>query len=533
MSPAVRPRWPIGVVLVVVALAAAPALRNGFVWDDVALIVKSDFIHTPANAGKVFGVDTMYAAHGDTFQKVATLDTYRPFSLLTFFVDAAISGRDPIAYHVSNLIAHLCCVWLVFCVARRLLGDGRLAPWAAALFGLHPLLAEAHIWIDGRSDVWCTLFVLLGLLAYLRTGLVAGCAAFACFLAAALFKETAIAVLPALLLLEVRGARRLPLVLAPAVYLPLRAAALHGAHVAGGLDHVAEALRRVAYLWVDGLSSLLVPVRTMPRYLNEEYQALPDAVFWIASAAAVAVAVVAVRMRRRWPLGVFALAWYALALAPAALISCMTWYGFARFLYLPFTLVAVALVDATRALRPGARRLVAAGALVYLALFAVRLALSTRSWHDNRAFYEAILAESSGAAQVNELLGKLDVDEDRIEEAIPLLERAVELDPDNDHYLNNLASAYLRAGDRNQALAMGERGRARFPRQAKFEHIIALATSDPDLGHRLEHILHGLELEPDHAALRDLLARLRMRPEYARALDELVARRPELAKLVP
>jgi tetratricopeptide (TPR) repeat protein len=328
--------------------------------------------------------------------------------------------------------------------------------------------------------------------------------------------------------------RRLPLLLAPAVALALRAAALHGVHAAGGTAHVAEALRRVSYLWIDGLRSLLVPIRVMPRYLNEEYQALPDSVFWISTGAAVVVAVVAALGRRRWPVGVFALAWYAFALAPVALISCMTWYGFGRFLYLPYALVAVALVDATRALTPRTRHFVAAAAAAYLALFAARLTLSVRNWNGNRAFYEAILAETDGAANVNELLGKLDLDEGRIEEAIPLFERAVSLEPDDSRYLNNLASAYLRAGDRSRALALGERGLARFPRAAKFEHIVALATNDSDVGHRLEHILHGLELEPMHAGLRQLLQRLvTTRPEYAHSLEELLARRPELRRLVP
>src|SRR5215468_6959248 len=280
-----RERWSISVagavvlvfVLGVVALATLPKLRNAFVWDDLPLIVGSDFIHDPANARRVFGVDTMYAADGGRFQSGAGLDTYRPLSILTFFVDASISGKNPIAYHVDNWIAHLVCVFLVFAVARRLLPAAHrsYAPWAAAMFGLHPVLGEAHIWINGRSDVWCTLFVLLGTLGYWRSGEpgrrspLFGAGAFASFLAALLFKETALTVLPLLLVWPGPSwRRRWPLVLAPIVYLVLRGAALQGIHASGGTTHLALALIRLPVLWLDGLASTLLPTRVMPRYLN-------------------------------------------------------------------------------------------------------------------------------------------------------------------------------------------------------------------------------------------------------------------------
>jgi tetratricopeptide (TPR) repeat protein len=531
-------------VLVVVAVATAPKLSNALVWDDLPLIVQSDFIHRPANLGRIFRVDTMYAADDGAFQSTAGLDTYRPLTIATFFADAALSGRAPLAYHVDNLVAHLLVVWLVFLVARRLLAPERrrFAPWAAALFGLHPLLGEAHIWINGRSDVWCTVFVLLGVLAYLRTGLAWACAAFVCFLSAALCKETAIAVLPALLLLPGRGlARRVPLVLAPAAYLALRAAALGSLHVAGGEAHLLAALRNLGVLWLDGLSSLLVPIRVMPRYLNEEYTALPAAVLWGALAAAVALAVVMALFRRRWPLGTFALAWYALGVAPAALVSCMAWYGFGRFLYLPFTMLAIAGVDAALALgarlRPRARRLVAIGGAAYLALFAVRLALSTASWNGSDAFYQAIIAESPHASHGVGGLGRLETERGRYAEALPLLEKAVALAPTDHRYLNNLGTTYLRAGARDRAAEIGALGVARFPREAKFEYLIALATDDATgVGPRLGHIVHGLELAPTHAGLRRLLATLvtagPKRDEYRRALDAELAARPGLRALL-
>src|SRR5262249_42894265 len=178
--------------------------------------------------------------------------------------------------------------------------------------------------------------------------------------------------LPAFLLLEVRGARRLLVLLAPAIYLVLRESALHGLRVAAGAPHAEAALRNLGVLWFDGLTSILLPGRVMPRYLNEEYSALPPALLWGALAAALAVGAAAFAAGGRGPLGPFALAWYGLGVAPAALVSCLAWYGFGRFLYLPLAVLAIGIVDGVGRLRdtlgPRGARMLTAGALAYLAL---------------------------------------------------------------------------------------------------------------------------------------------------------------------
>jgi tetratricopeptide (TPR) repeat protein len=546
-----RERWSIAIVLFATALATAPKLGNAFVWDDLPLIVGSDFIHDPANAPSVFGVDTMFAADGGRFQSGAGLDTYRPLSILTFFVDAALSGRNPIAYHVDNWLAHLLCVFLVFALARRLLSASHrsYAPWAAAFFGLHPVLGEAHVWINGRSDVWCTVFVLLGMLAYLRSGEpgrrassvgALGAGAFAAFLAALLFKETALAILPLLVVWPGPSwRRRWPLVLAPIVYLVLRAAALRGMHATGGTAHLELALIRLPLLWFDGLWSTLVPSRVMPRYLNEEYSRIANAAFLVAIAAAIVLAILVFRYRRRWPLGAFGLAWFALALAPASLVACMAWYGFGRFLYLPIAVLAIAIVDAVaygidaieRRRGPRVARLARLGGIGYLVLFGVRLWLSTENWDGSAAFYHAIIAESPRSSHGYGGLGAFYTERKDYADAILLLQEAVGSNPADHRYLNNLGTTYLRNGQVADARHVADLGLQRFPAEAKFEYLeaLAMATSESPRA-RLEHILHGLELQPNHPGLRNLLGFLVVsgpdHAEYRRALDELVAEHP-------
>ena len=98
------------------------------------------------------------------------VDTYRPVTLATFMWDASLSGAAPWAYHLTNLLAHLCCVWLVQRLACVMLPEAdRAFAWVgAAWFALSPLPAEAHVWINGRSDIFTTLFGLLAVLAWRR-----------------------------------------------------------------------------------------------------------------------------------------------------------------------------------------------------------------------------------------------------------------------------------------------------------------------------------------------------------------------------
>ncbi len=504
-------------MLSLVALATLPKLSNAFVWDDLALIVESEFIHQPTNLARVFGVDTMFAADGGKFQHIAQLDTYRPITIATFFVDAAISGKEPLAYHINNLLIHLACVALVYALALHLLWPlyadrspretRRIAWWAALWFGLHPLLAEAHVWINGRSDLWCTAFGLSGVLVWLRaracsdTGTRAGLLSLsgALFLLGLLSKES---LLPALFVLvvwstgaferrlsELDLSRRnllsfLPIGIAIGAYLLLRWNALSGLRVSAGSPQLALASARLPVLLLDGLTQALLPTRLMPRYLDETYGRLSSAALLGCAALLVALVVLGWIWRRRLPLLAFALAWFTAVLAPASLITTLQWYGFGRFLYLPLTLLSIALADVTfraltslrRSPRPALVRLGQLTAVCYVAGLGLRLALNTPAWDGPPAFYTQILTEQPDASHGYGGLGKWLIEEGRPDLAISPLEKAVEVGPRDSRYLNNLGVAFLRSGRRAEALAVAERGMARFPDQRKFRNLHNLAS---------------------------------------------------------
>ncbi|WP_438482294.1 hypothetical protein [Oleiharenicola lentus] len=91
----------------------------------------------------------------------AVLPELRPFAALTFLIDGALWGTNPLGYHLTNFFLDTGCALLVFLIVWRL-HEARL--WAgciaAVLFAWHPTHAEPVAWITGRVD-------LLGTLAYL------------------------------------------------------------------------------------------------------------------------------------------------------------------------------------------------------------------------------------------------------------------------------------------------------------------------------------------------------------------------------
>jgi hypothetical protein len=250
----------------------APALGNGFFWDDFTF------------ARPVSLSQWLFTFHGTWNWTGIGNDYYRPLIVTLFQVDYLTYGFWPVGYHLTNIVLHILNSYLVFHILSGWI-RWRWALAGAALFALHPMSATGMAWISQRTDVLSTTFYLLALIAvgrYLenpsRRHLVYVGAAYAAALAA---KEMAIT-FPAVALgyaLARRGARRaLPLMLVlagvSALYVTGWATLFHyklgGANV---LSHLAA--NPFVYTWHSllRLSSLVfVPVF----YPSHEYEYLTE-----------------------------------------------------------------------------------------------------------------------------------------------------------------------------------------------------------------------------------------------------------------
>src|SRR5262249_2203156 len=95
------------------------------------------------------------------------LGLYRPLTVVSYALNAAITGASPWGFHLFNVLLHVLVVLTVFGLARRLFGGAALPAFIAALlFAVHAVHVEAVAWIVGRAEVLATLFALLSFRAY-------------------------------------------------------------------------------------------------------------------------------------------------------------------------------------------------------------------------------------------------------------------------------------------------------------------------------------------------------------------------------
>ena len=367
------------------------ALGGGLIWDDRDLV---------SGAGRVSVFRIFSKPYLDWWGCY-----YRPLTTLSLAAQVAVSGADPMPLHCLNVIAHLVNVGLLYALGRRFGASASRAAVAAALWGVFPRLTEAVTWISGRTDVLATSCVLAALLIATGGSPRRRLAAAGLLFAGLLFKEVAIAGLPALAVLEVRRdagdargrGRRLLRRMAPtaagaALFLLLRALVLPNQWFADGMS----GLRRPAVaLHSAGMFTLMLLQPLNPSVFIGDIR-FPSMPLEVLGAAMVIAVVAAVRLRSaRWKAGTLAMTVLALAafLPVVHLVPLpVTAVASDRFLYLPLAGIAVAVAVGFPELRfravRWAAKLVALVAIVLLGSATIR---RNRVWADEVTFWTAAL----------------------------------------------------------------------------------------------------------------------------------------------
>jgi hypothetical protein len=532
---------PIGLALLTLA-AFAPALRNGFVWDDQFNVVDNPHVRGLGWSELRWMLTTAGSTHPGWGGQ------WIPLTWLTVALDYRVWGLNPVGYHLTNLVLHAANAVLLFALARRVLaaatptaGAGVLSVGAAttALFwALHPLRVESVAWATERRDVLSGFFFLLAVLTYLRAGLArapgrrwwfagsVGCYALAlASKATVLLLPLALLVLDAYPLARLRGRWRQRLV-EKVPYALLAAAAagltLHAVRVAASLTpsdqyplpaRVATALyglwfyveKTVFPLGLSPLYELRVPVRPLdPPFLGRGLAVLAvSAGLWL--------------VRGRWPAGLAVWVSYAVLLVPVSGLAHVGYHVAAdRYGYLPSLGLALlvgagaAAVAAARrpALRPAYARLL----LVVIAGWVLGLggltARQVHAWSDAETLWQSALDVDPACGICH---GNLGAELERLglwEPAIAHLEEALALRPDQVGFQRNLGLALLRSGRPAEAVT-------------HFRLAVAAIPSDPALRNYLGLALLGVG-QPEPALGQFRLA-VRLDPSNADAQANLAA----------
>lgn len=452
------------VFLILVASCAvfySNSLRNPFIWDDDALVVKNPFLSSWANLPRAFTSD-LYpgVTSGSNF--------YRPLQTISYMWDYHFWQLDPFGYHLSNIILQVLVSFLVFLFSRIILKDTRIAIAAAIFFALNPLHTEAVTYISGRAEMLMGIFLLSSLILFIRGRHLYSLLAFTCGL---LSKELSVVFPlviwayiffydPSLRVPPEAGRSNplkliLPFVIVDLIYLILRSGLLHFATIRPpALTKYPLILRVVVFpeVILTYLKLLILPVdlhmsRTLARPAG-----FPG-IFWncfLLGAICLLCAQVFKNYKEKRG-AAFMLFWFLIFLLPQSGLLPINAFVSEHFIYLSsigfFMLLACLL---HKYLRKNLFILSVFG----LALFYGMLTYARNfDWSDPLVFYSKILKYSPDSFQAHNNLGLQYEYRHDLEKAIFEYKRALEIEPNLIEARSNLANAYFKTGRFQDALS--------------------------------------------------------------------------------
>jgi tetratricopeptide (TPR) repeat protein len=182
-------------------LAYWPSLSSGFVYDARKEILEEGFITALSNLPAVLSFKVM--GMGIILQD-------RPGQLLYMMLNAAVWGREPWGYHLTNNLLHAANTGLLYSLLRRLVAKEQIEQHSSSkakinvamiavtlIFALHPLAVEPVAGISYCGDLLVLFFTLLALLAAtafrpdnFRHAILIGATGAACAFAAVICKES-------------------------------------------------------------------------------------------------------------------------------------------------------------------------------------------------------------------------------------------------------------------------------------------------------------------------------------------------------
>ena len=157
-SPAQR-RVVLSLLLALLALLLYnPVTQFGFVnFDDPGYVTGNPHVR----AGLTW--QTIRWAFSSTEQA-----NWHPLTWLSHAFDCQLFHLKAAGHHYDNLLLHALCTVFLFLFLEAATGLAGRSAVVAALFAVHPINVESVAWISERKNILCTVFFLLGLLAYLQ-----------------------------------------------------------------------------------------------------------------------------------------------------------------------------------------------------------------------------------------------------------------------------------------------------------------------------------------------------------------------------
>jgi tetratricopeptide (TPR) repeat protein len=476
----VKKIWAALILIAFVFISYAPAMRNGFVWDDTALILRDPLIRSWRLIPEGF--------NHFLFVDATASDFYRPIQRLSYTLDYAAFAFRPGPYHLTTVLWHsLAAVALLFFAEEFLLSFGIerrrsafIALGVALVWAIHPVQSAAVVYVSGLADPLAATFGFVGLFFMLRAVRTLGSrklllfiASGAALLLSALSKESGLT-FPLIGLTFFLWKKNWAdlwkmaavTALVAASYFSLRAGAEH--NPAPRLSAPPPLLVRpiiVSRAVAEYAGLILFPlnlhmdrdVETQPTGMNNASLARAA---WRELQTLLGLVLIAaffywmIRARKRSPAVFISLLFALVAYLPVSGVVALNATATEHWIYLPsaFFFLAVALEIAALKEKLTARRLAISSVMTgVLALWFVflgsRTFVRTFDWKDQRTFLERTIAHGGDSARMLINLAGLELTEGKLEDAAVHLHAALQKKPDQPLAVINLAAVALKQND--------------------------------------------------------------------------------------
>jgi protein O-mannosyl-transferase len=494
-------------LLLLIFLAYARVGAAGFIWDDESHLTQNPCIIGPLGLADIWTSASAF---------------YYPLVLTTFWILHHFVGLNPLPYHILNVTFHAASALLLWRVLVQLRVRG--AWLGAAIWALHPVMAQSVAWVTEMKNTQSAFFYLLAISCFLQSrdrkrNFIFYWLTIFLFVAAITSKPSTV-MLPLVLALclwwregEINQCD-LRLLL-PFVLISLLASGwtiweqkFHS-H-ATGTDWVQTPLQRVL-ISADAICFYLLKL-IWPHpliFIYPRWDVDPSRWFaWIPLVALLVIATVLFIKRNAAlrPIA-FAFAYFVITLFPVLDFFDVYFFRYSfvsdHFQYLasmgPLALAGAGVVTAVE--KVGIHRLVVqtASTLVILSILGALTFRQSAKYHDVITLYRATIAQNPGCWMAEYNLGLALKNQGQLDQAIAHYRRAINIWPDYVEAHYNLGGAYIEKGEFDEALA-------------EYRRAIEIHPTEADLHNNYGSALRELK-QFDQAEIEYKRA-LSLRPQY-------------------
>ncbi|MBI2040310.1 tetratricopeptide repeat protein [Candidatus Microgenomates bacterium] len=435
------------ILAILILITYTNALNNAFVSDDIAEIKNNPLI-------------------GDFGHIISTYPT-GAIRHIIYWITFHIGDLNPAFFRFGNFVFHFGSAVLIFFIVRKIYQKSLVAFTAAALFAVHPAIAEAVVWISGGQYTQYAFFFLLSLLFYLLSDRKRKYYYFSIIFFLFTFASHPQMPLALFLIFPVweisfgnlkkNWKKTIPYLVITIFYLffslislPSRVSTLQSVHYQErGVDNIFLLLPTA----ISSYFELLFWPKTLTLYHSELQFSIPSFSIRAGITILLFVAFLVTFIKNRSVF--FWLSFFSISLAPTLTPFRLNWIVAERYLYLPsvgiFTIVALVLSLLVR-LKKQLSAFIYILVVVCVIVLSVRTIIRNIDWKNEDNLWIATGKTSPSSPNTHNNLGDVYGRWGDKQKALQEFQTAIMLKPNYADAYHNLANTYVELNDQERAL---------------------------------------------------------------------------------